>query len=165
LIRNLAVALHHKSETTKSIQDIDQAISILAAAADTSLDNDGLRATYLSNLGHLWQCRFNSTESFEDLECAIHAMEMAVQLNPTLPEVLIGLATALGCRFDCYTHSEDDLNRAIDLGEEAINMGQKRTTINPNLFSSLGMYLLSRYEATKSFQILWLDIPEALDSR
>lgn len=120
------------------------------------------RLACLSNLAYALQNRFEIKGWLPDLDKAITLLEEAVETaaidDPNRASLLTNLGSALELRFEnTGTGSVDDLNRAIEVQEEAVASAPN----DPNLaafLNNLGNVLQSRYEQLGDLEDLNLAI-------
>jgi tetratricopeptide (TPR) repeat protein len=120
----MADSLRIRHETTREDEnDLEEAVEILREALRISLLGDINRCFYLYSLAMALTLQFRSDGNTSHLEEASqlfhHASDIVATENPCRRDIISGYAYTLGLSFR-ETGDIAELNRAIDLGKEAV---------------------------------------------
>lgn len=150
-LNSISYALRIQFERTGEMDSLEDAITLTKDLLDLPLDN-GQRAATLNNLGILLQNMFESTGSLATLEEAIEIHQASTAVSPKWDSSslvhLSGFSEALRKRHDVLG-SMEDLNKAIELGEEVIGhseLDRIHASQYPLMLTNHGMALIKRYE-------------------
>ncbi|KAI0852643.1 CHAT domain-containing protein [Daldinia vernicosa] len=151
-LRCLGIQLGIRFEQTGSMDDLNRSIDLLNEALNTiTSDNPKLHD------------RFRWTDSMKDLNCAIDILEGALNSITSDHPAYAPALNCLGCCFSersRRTHSEDDMNRCIDMSSMAVDATHEDSLADlANRMSNLGAALINRYSWTCSMS----DLNSALD--
>ncbi|KAF2174672.1 hypothetical protein K469DRAFT_756644 [Zopfia rhizophila CBS 207.26] len=172
VLNNLRNWLSMRFKWTGSMEDLNRAVDVADMAVNATPQDHPNRAAVLNNLGNRLGMRFERTGLMEDLNRAVDVADMAVnatpQDHPDQAAVLnnlgnwLGMLNTLGNRLRTRferTGLMEDLNRAVDVADMAVNATPQdhpdRATILNNLGNRLGM----RFERTGSME----DLNRAVD--
>lgn len=151
---NLGRFLYSRFKVTKSVEDINRAVTTLQLAVMSTPTNYPDYAMHISALGDALRARFQATESMDDLNHTINVLEnvVAVELFPSSVSIL-NLSTALYLRFERLGWKED-LGRAIDLARDAVALQHDNNVSYANALHSLSGLLAQRFIRTSSLDDL-----------
>lgn len=159
----LGNALAERSERTKSLEDLNEAISLHMSAEKLASKVDStsyephrlqiLRAMCLGSLGSELQQRYDFEGNVKDLDESILNHQAAVECSPAdHPNRALycqNLADALGARFK-ETRVLDHLNSAVKAMNESVALTATGDPNEAKRFVKLGDLLLHTFEATSS---------------
>ncbi|KAH8796745.1 CHAT domain-containing protein [Hyaloscypha finlandica] len=176
-LSNLGNWLGRRFEQTGSMDDLNRAVQYTGKAVDAIPQDYLNRATYLSNFGNQLSTRFDWTGSIDDLNRAIEYIEIAVEATPQDYPIratyLSKLGNWLGKRFDRTSSMDDlnrassidDLNRAIEYIEIAVDATPQDYPIRAACLSNLGNWLDDLNRAIKYIDMAVDTIPQDYPNR
>ncbi|KAL6798176.1 CHAT domain-containing protein [Trichoderma sp. SZMC 28012] len=157
MLNTFGAMLGSRSMKTGSMDDLDQAITVLSDAVDATPQNHPDRSTCLSNLGNQMLQRFERKGSIEDLNRAISLHSEAVDAtprdHPDRAYKLNNFGICLTTRYT-FTGSIDDIDRAVDTVREAVNLTPHGHPSRARHSTVFGATLGSRFLRTGSMDDL-----------
>jgi hypothetical protein len=149
-LEGLAAALISRALLGRGLEDLDEAIALCQEAIRIAPENSRYHARSL--LATARTRRAVRTESREDRDAAIEAGTEALRDMPAWhPErrvCLSNLASAYSMRYRRQRNVLPDLNQAIDLLREALDITPPRNGHRPSLLANLASNLTDRFEVT-----------------
>ncbi|WP_330261000.1 CHAT domain-containing protein [Streptomyces sp. NBC_00539] len=149
-------------DLTGSLEDLNDAVTVLQEAVATAQPHDPQYAGILSHLGLGLFLRSERTGDPDDLNSAIGHFRKALRAFPAdfsdRSGTLSNLAGALVRRYE-RTSAPKDLNEAIALGHEAVAASQPRHADRAGRLSNLGTALMIRFARTGALE----DLNTAID--
>ncbi|PNP51841.1 hypothetical protein THARTR1_07610 [Trichoderma harzianum] len=144
-------------EQTRSLDDLDRAISALYRAVDTMPQDHEDRETCLTNLGIWLGWRFEMTGSMAHLDGAVAAARAAVkgtrQEHPNYTTRLTTLGTLLDTRFE-RTGSMQDIEEALTILQASVDVTPHHHPHYAMRLNNLGSALNSVFQKTASMDDL-----------
>ncbi|WP_437521387.1 CHAT domain-containing protein [Sorangium sp. So ce726] len=137
----LPAGLKSRYTRTAQSEDLEEAIALCRQAIATSTPGSPYLARFLYNLSEGLLMRRARTGQVEDLEEAVAVCRRSLDMNPTHPRAVAGLAGALHIRHD-QTGNLEDLEESISITRQA------RDPSSPDraaCLSTLGTGLVTRY--------------------
>lgn len=152
MLYELGATMAMRSERTGSTADLNRAIKLLEKAVNSASEGHSERAASLSYLGAALATRFERTGSTPDLNRAIVFLEQAAIMptdHPNRAGRLSNLGVALRMRYQQGRHEDSagDLDRAIELFDQAVAATPKGDAMRPGRLSNLGVALRIRYSS------------------
>ena len=142
LLHHVATAVVQRYQLSGSSQDLDAAIVALERASQGTVAD----ASTLDNLANSLHLRFKRQGNVLDLERSLLASEAAVRLSDKpSPIFLANQAVGLLSRFE-VSKDRANLDRSIELREEALRLTEAESSDRPWRLSGLGSGLSARYE-------------------
>jgi len=122
------------SRSTKTIDDLNEAIRFTRVATEVSLETSSEKSLYMSQLGHYLSIRYSFTEDDADLEESIEWIRTGIDKMPqpldypTRSRRLAALATQLRLKY-VKTQAMSDLDLAIQSSRAAVDEATMETQI------------------------------------
>ncbi|WP_406499838.1 CHAT domain-containing protein [Streptomyces sp. NBC_00846] len=138
---------------TRSLAELNDAISSFRAAVAAVPSDDAGRVPYLYDLLAVTLLRFNETREPADLDSAITAGREAVSLARTDSRCLLALGTVLLERFK-VSEQKDDLDEAVHLARIAVSLPPSRSSDGHKALENLGAALGARFRFLGSVEDL-----------
>lgn len=155
---NLAAALLSLYERTAQLAMLGEVVELYRAAVDKSPAGHGNRTRHLYGLGSALARRAEHTGDLASLDEAISSLTDVVELtpdsHPNKANRLSALAAAKYLLFQELPGKIDQLDSAISLTREALDLTPVGDVQRPRLLSNLGGMLDSRFEQTHEVQAL-----------
>ena len=148
MLSNLGLALQLRFERVGALADLDEAITVGRAAAQTAPADHPDRAGYLSNLSGALRVRFGRVGMLTDLDEAITVARAAVRAapadHPDQAATLSNLGGALQARFG-RMGALADLDEAVTVIREAVQATLADHPDRAATLSNLGLVLRVRF--------------------
>ena len=148
MLSNLGLALQLRFERVGALADLDEAITVGRAAAQTAPADHPDRAGYLSNLSGALRVRFGRVGMLADLDEAITVARAAVRAapadHPDQAATLSNLGGALQARFG-RMGALADLDEAVTVIREAVQATLADHPDRAATLSNLGLVLRVRF--------------------
>lgn len=140
-----------------SIKDLEKALELVRELRNISSQQQLLYSSEVQIREQLYQARFQIFGSLDDINSAIQSLETRLDSSPDRLE-LVSLLSVCLCQRGAYTQSITDLDRALQLAEEATH---SENTANKALYlDRLGVILLNKFRRNGSME----DLGRAIDS-
>ncbi|KAH7150158.1 CHAT domain-containing protein [Dactylonectria estremocensis] len=153
--------LNNQYEVTRSITDLNEAVSVGLQAIDATHRDDPDRPKLMGNLANLFGDRYLESRATEDLERAIQINREALTSIPIDVSTKSLLLTNLGNRLEDrfrQTRSVSDLEEAVRSGQEAVALITDYDLCHINILHNFAVRLGTRYSVTRSVP----DLEEAI---
>lgn len=147
------LSTRQRYEQTRSLDDLDRAISALSMAVDVMPQDHDNREACLTNLGIWLVWRFDMTGSIAHLDGAVAAARAAVkatrQDHPNYTNRLTTLGTLLDSRFE-RTGSMQDIEEAVAILQASVDVTPHHHPDYAMRLNNLGIALNSVFKRTAS---------------
>jgi CHAT domain-containing protein len=146
------IALGTRYLNSGQIEDLERAIKVQREGISQLPPDSAALSVYLNQLGSNYRKRFTRTGALDDIQLAVSLQEESIERG--LDDTSEGRAakfTNLGnSRLDLYsvTGEERDLDRAVDVFQQAVALTKTDSLFRPSRFNNLGNGLRSRYSHT-----------------
>jgi tetratricopeptide (TPR) repeat protein len=157
LFLGFGTLLSDRFKHTGSMDDLDQAISMIRKGLNATPHDDSHQARFLYTLGNMLGDRFKHTGSMDDLDQAISIVRNGLNATPhddsEQARFLYTLGNMLGDRFK-HTGSMDDLDQAISITRSGLDATPYDDSHQARFLYTLGKLLGDRFKHTGSMDDL-----------